>query len=63
MDRAMVARLPSWERALLQRWGVAMLRSQPTIYSGSEPQAAASTQQDWSREQVLTMTADEMGLA
>jgi hypothetical protein len=63
MDRRAVAALPRWERAVLQRWGVAMLKSQPTVHDLHGTAGAHDATSTFSREDVLSMTAAEMGMA
>lgn len=55
-----VSRTPHWERAVLLRWGLAMMKSAPTIHDAA---ALAAPGASYSREDVLTMTAAEMGMA
>lgn len=61
MDRMAVSRAPKWERDVLLRWGIAMMKSAPTVHDASTSYAAPHPA--FTREDVLTMTAEQMGMA
>lgn len=63
MDRAAVAKLPRWERDLLERSGVAMLGMTPLNDEGDVTAATLAPPREMSEYDVLTKSGAELGLA